>query len=468
MGTTSGELQLGKRYCNADGPVELLCTKPGSGVLTVGGETLGVKAPRRCPPRTEEDDEHPDTAGDRRRCGRRRIALGDKRDGLSYSRCSSWPAGSPDRADTTAQTVLYGADRRGGLPDRTVGAAWAGIRSQPISYRWPTGRSVARGGSGAGPPGFADGAVARIGGGVDGVETVEPGVLVERLGAAVAAEIPPADQDPEAPAVLLHTSGTTGPPKIASICVTGTWLSYYSAAPTVRRGPDEAALVSVPPYTSQVSQDCSQVSTAAAGSCRCRTSTNANGCALVREQEITHAMVVPTMLARIVDVLTEDGGGLPSLRHLSYGGGAACALPVIERALGLLPDVDFVNGYGLTETSSSVPFSDLPSTVPQSRPRTLTSSDGWGRSAYGSGRRDRGARRRPDATLRRVSAASCGCGARRCRGSTPVPRCSTPTDGSGPATAADRRRGIRLRRGAPRRRDRPWRGEPVHPARSRT
>lgn len=49
VGTTSGELQLGKRYCNADGTVELLCTKPGSGVLTVDGETLGVKAPKAMP-----------------------------------------------------------------------------------------------------------------------------------------------------------------------------------------------------------------------------------------------------------------------------------------------------------------------------------------------------------------------------------------------------------------------------------
>ena len=46
---TSGEIQLGKRYCTEDGSVELLCTKPGSGTLTVGGEVLGVKAPKAMP-----------------------------------------------------------------------------------------------------------------------------------------------------------------------------------------------------------------------------------------------------------------------------------------------------------------------------------------------------------------------------------------------------------------------------------
>ncbi|MFM7125802.1 MAG: class I adenylate-forming enzyme family protein, partial [Actinomycetota bacterium] len=66
-----------------------------------------------------------------------------------------------------------------------------------------------------------------------------------------------------------------------------------------------------------------------------------------------HAMVVPTMLHRVLDVLVERAEGLPGLRHLSYGGGPM-PRPVVERALTLLPHVDFVNAYGLTETSSSI------------------------------------------------------------------------------------------------------------------
>ncbi len=64
-------------------------------------------------------------------------------------------------------------------------------------------------------------------------------------------------------------------------------------------------------------------------------------------------MVVPTMLNRILDVVDADGEGLPSLRALSYGGGPM-PLAVIERAMALLPDVGFVNAYGLTETSSTI------------------------------------------------------------------------------------------------------------------
>src|SRR5204862_7493456 len=74
---------------------------------------------------------------------------------------------------------------------------------------------------------------------------------------------------------------------------------------------------------------------------------------LVRAEGVTHAMVVPTMLGRILDVIDADGEGLPSLRALSYGGGPM-PVAVIERAMRLLPDAGFVNAYGLTETSSTV------------------------------------------------------------------------------------------------------------------
>jgi long-chain acyl-CoA synthetase len=50
------------------------------------------------------------------------------------------------------------------------------------------------------------------------------------------------------------------------------------------------------------------------------------------------------------------GGGdheLPSLRNLAYGG-SKVGLPLVRRALELLPDVGFVNAYGLTETSSTI------------------------------------------------------------------------------------------------------------------
>lgn len=74
----------------------------------------------------------------------------------------------------------------------------------------------------------------------------------------------------------------------------------------------------------------------------------------VEAEGVTHAMVVPTMLTRIVDALDARGGEpLLGVQALSYGGGKM-PRPVIERALELFPITNFVNAYGLTETSSTI------------------------------------------------------------------------------------------------------------------
>lgn len=285
-----------------------------------------------------------------------RVAIGDKHDGLSYARLLALAgAFAADRTETPERAVLYGSTASAAFPVALFGAAWSGIPFAPISYRLAE-EPIRRLMEGRAPALLvADGGVARVGDQVAGISTVTPGELVRRLAAPVPGSASPAaaEQDPDAPAVLLHTSGTTGTPKVAvlrhrhlvSYVLAGTEL--FSAAP------DEAALVSVPPY--HIAGVVGLLTGLYSGR-RIVQMPNFDArewVRLVREQDITHAMVVPTMLARIVDILAEDGGGLPSLRHLSYGGGRM-PLPVVERALGLLPDADFVNGYGLTETSSSV------------------------------------------------------------------------------------------------------------------
>jgi acyl-CoA synthetase (AMP-forming)/AMP-acid ligase II len=78
---------------------------------------------------------------------------------------------------------------------------------------------------------------------------------------------------------------------------------------------------------------------------------------LAAAERVTHAFVVPTMLARIADALIDRPVALPALRALSYGGGKM-PLAVIERAMQLLPHVAFTNAYGLTETSSTIALLD--------------------------------------------------------------------------------------------------------------
>jgi acyl-CoA synthetase (AMP-forming)/AMP-acid ligase II len=85
------------------------------------------------------------------------------------------------------------------------------------------------------------------------------------------------------------------------------------------------------------------------------------------------------MLGRILDALQADPSlHPPMLRHLAYGGGPI-HLAVVERALGLLPEVDFVNAYGLTETSSTVAL-----LTPQDHRAAIASSDAAIRARLGS------------------------------------------------------------------------------------
>jgi acyl-CoA synthetase (AMP-forming)/AMP-acid ligase II len=161
----------------------------------------------------------------------------------------------------------------------------------------------------------------------------------------------PADGD--GPAVLLFTSGTTAAPKAAVLRHRHLTSYIVGTVEFGGAGADEAVLVSVPPY--HVAGLANLLSNLYAGR-RIVYLDQFDAAAwvhAVRTERITHAMVVPTMLARIAEVLEADGGGLPTLRALSYGG-AKTPATVLSRVMALLPDVDLTNAYGLTETSSTI------------------------------------------------------------------------------------------------------------------
>lgn len=159
--------------------------------------------------------------------------------------------------------------------------------------------------------------------------------------------------DPDDIAVLLYTSGTTGSPKAAVLRHKNLVGYILGSVEFMGAGEDEATLVSVPPY--HIAGLAAILSSVYAGR-RIVQLPNFDADAwidLVATESVTHAMVVPTMLARIVDRMAERGIQLPSLRALSYGGGRM-PLPVIDKALTLFPTTRFVNAYGLTETSSTI------------------------------------------------------------------------------------------------------------------
>jgi acyl-CoA synthetase (AMP-forming)/AMP-acid ligase II len=239
------------------------------------------------------------------------------------------------------------------IPVGLFASAWAGVPFVPLNYRL----------SGA----ELDGLVTQIapsylvteGERVEGLAhppdtTVVPREgFLERANRAAAGEAS-WSMDADEIAVLLFTSGTTGPPKGAVL--RHKHLVSYILGSVEFGSADEgdAALVSVPPY--HVAGIAAIASSVYAGR-RIVQLPGFDAAAwldLVRSQRVTNAFVVPTMLARIVDALAEAGSAdLPHLRALSYGGGKM-PQPVIERAMQLFPDTAFTNAYGLTETSSTI------------------------------------------------------------------------------------------------------------------
>lgn len=159
--------------------------------------------------------------------------------------------------------------------------------------------------------------------------------------------------DPDDVAVVLFTSGTTSRPKAVELShnnltsyVTGT-VEFGAADPA------DAALVCVPPY--HIAGVGAALSNLYAGRriVYLRRFDPVEWVRLVREEEVTTATVVPTMLDRIVTVLEDEAVELPTLRNFAYGG-SKVPQPLVRKALDLLPAVGFVNAYGLTETSSTI------------------------------------------------------------------------------------------------------------------
>ncbi len=177
-------------------------------------------------------------------------------------------------------------------------------------------------------------------------------------------------------AVQLFTSGTTAAPK-AALLRHSNLLSYILG--TVEFGsaaPEEAALVSVPPYhIAGISALLSSIY-AMRRILLLPAFDPDDWLALAAAERATNAFLVPTMLARIIARMDAGASAdIRALRAIAYGGGRM-PIELIQRALELLPNTGFTNAYGLTETSSTIALLDpedhraaYASTDPQVRAR---------------------------------------------------------------------------------------------------
>ncbi|WP_239148943.1 class I adenylate-forming enzyme family protein [Streptomyces sp. SID12501] len=235
--------------------------------------------------------------------------------------------------------VLYLGASHLAYPVALFGAALAGVPFIPLNYR------------------LGEHQLARLLGRHPGALVLNPADLDELLSAALEmgeGDDEPAPQDQDAVAVVLYTSGTTAEPKAALLRHRHLLAYVFNTQEFGSAEPDAATLVAVPPY--HVAGLMNLLTNLYSGRRIVYQSAfdAPEWLATVRRERVTHALVVPTMLARIVAEVREGAtAGTPTLRSLAYGG-ARTPRPVVERALRAFPDTGFVNAYGLTETTSTI------------------------------------------------------------------------------------------------------------------
>jgi acyl-CoA synthetase (AMP-forming)/AMP-acid ligase II len=279
------------------------------------------------------------------------VALGSGDTAISYAGLRERArAGAAFLARTPAENTVFLGGNGPAFPIGLFASALAGRPFVPVNYRLPDAdlrRILART---APARAIVDDDMLDRASGIEGLDVIAAGAFMAET--LKPAEAPASQGNPFA--VLLFTSGTTGEPKAAVLRHANLASYVLSTVDFMNAAVDsQATLMSVPPY--HIAGVSAVLTAVYAGRRMVQLAqfTPEQWIETVRAEQVTHAMVVPTMLGRILAELEETGGTLPSLRHLSYGGGRMPAA-LIERALELLPDVAFVNAYGLTETSSTI------------------------------------------------------------------------------------------------------------------
>jgi acyl-CoA synthetase (AMP-forming)/AMP-acid ligase II len=283
-----------------------------------------------------------------------RVAIGPRQGGITFAELGHRARRAGGLlADAPGERVVLVDENSLAVPVGLFGSAIAAKPFVPMNYRLADERlrlTVQRAAPALVIAG--DGVAERLSG-VAGIEVMARADFLAATEDESRTELDGWGCDPEATAVLLFTSGTTGEPKAAVLRHRNLAAYIVSSVEFGGAAEDEAAIVSVPPY--HIAAVSSVLSNTYGGR---RVVQLAHfepelWVRTVREQAVTHAMVVPTMLGRILDVIEADGAGLGSLRSLAYGGGPM-PRPTIERAMRLLGHVNLVNAYGLTETSSTI------------------------------------------------------------------------------------------------------------------
>lgn len=281
-----------------------------------------------------------------------RVLLGDHDSGITGTDFGFLVRLGATQVHKKYASVMYVGENHPLLPVALFAAAWAGVPFVPVNYRLEDRqlRSLIER--------YPNSLVLTDQSTAARLESLSPLIFGEwlrelsNIDLEEVGPIEPAENDDDV-AVVLFTSGTTSEPKSALLRHRHLMAYLLGSVEFGSADDSEAVLVSVPPY--HVAGIANMLSNLFSGRRLVYlTSFSAQEwVSKVAEEKVTHAMVVPTMLARIVEELDGEVMATSTLRTLSYGG-AKVSERVIRQALQAFPNTGFVNAYGLTETASTI------------------------------------------------------------------------------------------------------------------
>jgi len=153
--------------------------------------------------------------------------------------------------------------------------------------------------------------------------------------------------------MLMYTAGTTGRPKGVPLTHNG-FVSYVldnvePASPEI----EERNLLTVPLYHVAGMQAVLAAVYGGRTLVMMKQFEVTEWMETVQKEKATRAMLVPTMLKRIIDDPKFSAYDLTSLKVITYGA-APMPVEVIKKAIEVMPWARFINAFGQTETASTI------------------------------------------------------------------------------------------------------------------
>ena len=197
---------------------------------------------------------------------------------------------------------------------------------------------------------------------------------------ADAAPIQDALRQRDDPAVIFYTGGTTGFPKGVILSHFNLWSSAMSRMAMIHSSPEAVGLHAAPLFH-----------VAAAGRMIAHTLIGGSAVILpafrpeeliecIERHAIAEVVLIPSMLQMLLAHPAFDAKRLASLRRITFGG-SVIPESVLDQALSRLPQVEFIQSYGMTEAAPPLTLNPHASHVGEQR--RLGRHRSAGRAVYG-------------------------------------------------------------------------------------